>query len=111
MKATVLDKWCVAAVSVAAGLAGLVVATPAAAQIGCSARMRHQGRVPAREGGHAVHAGPRDLRHGGRRHRTRRGLGAPNQMRYYAVCRAAGMVQVTYNPRDRVVSKSGSWYQ
>lgn len=38
------------------------------------------------------------------------GLGAPNTMRYYQVCRAPGMVQVTYSPRDRVVSKSGSWY-
>lgn len=39
------------------------------------------------------------------------GLGSPNRMRYYAVCRASGMVQVTYSPQDRVVSKSGNWFR
>jgi hypothetical protein len=39
------------------------------------------------------------------------GLGSPNTMRYYAVCRASGMVQVTYSPRNRVVSKSGNWFR
>ena len=38
------------------------------------------------------------------------GLGDPNMMRYYQVCRPPGMVQVTYSPRGRVISKSGNFF-
>lgn len=38
------------------------------------------------------------------------GLGSPNSMRYYSVCRPPGMVQVTYNRYGRVVVKSANWF-
>ena len=37
------------------------------------------------------------------------GLGGENTIRHYSPCRAGGVIQVVFNPRGRVVSKSGSW--
>jgi hypothetical protein len=97
--------WCAAAVAL--GLTGLLAGAPATAhsstRAGCVTKAEFA----------KVQLGMRSARV----HRifgtegADTGLGAPNHMRYYDVCRAAGMVQVTYNPQDRVVSKSGSWYR
>ena len=39
------------------------------------------------------------------------GLGAPNAIRHYRPCgRRGGLVQVTYDSRDRVVAKSAQFY-
>jgi hypothetical protein len=38
------------------------------------------------------------------------GLGAPNELRYYATCTGRGKVQIVYSPRGRVISKGARFF-
>ena len=41
---------------------------------------------------------------------TETALGAPHKLRYYTTCTGRGAVQVVYNSRERVLSKSGNFF-